>query len=239
MPTAHRIAWSRESGTPSSAGSTRCRDHRPIRGREVPTPAVLRGVLQQLHRRHRVRSRSGRRNRLRPSRSSGWSRLGELDSPFERAVYTMFLVAEVHPFDDGNGRIASDDERRTRRRCAGPASSCQPYSVRTRPGVLIKALSCADDYTADVHRGPAHPCGGRAPTDHCAHLGAEQSHEGCRRRSTHVGTCALPRRTRQAKRHHPPRSEQPDHKRSRVERKRSENPETVPGSCETGTPLGF
>jgi hypothetical protein len=30
----------------------------------------------------------------------------DLIGPFERAVYLMFLVAEVHPFDDGNGRIA-------------------------------------------------------------------------------------------------------------------------------------
>ncbi len=29
-----------------------------------------------------------------------------LETPFSRAVYMMFLVAEVHPFDDGNGRIA-------------------------------------------------------------------------------------------------------------------------------------
>lgn len=29
-----------------------------------------------------------------------------LESPFERAVYMMFLVSEVHPFADGNGRIA-------------------------------------------------------------------------------------------------------------------------------------
>lgn len=29
-----------------------------------------------------------------------------LETPFARAVYMMFLVAEVHPFDDGNGRIA-------------------------------------------------------------------------------------------------------------------------------------
>jgi Fic family protein len=30
----------------------------------------------------------------------------ELVGPFERAVYMMFLIAEVHPFNDGNGRIA-------------------------------------------------------------------------------------------------------------------------------------
>jgi len=29
-----------------------------------------------------------------------------LDAPFQRAVFMMFLVAEVHPFADGNGRIA-------------------------------------------------------------------------------------------------------------------------------------
>jgi len=29
-----------------------------------------------------------------------------LDSPFHRAVYTHFLVSEVHPFEDGNGRLA-------------------------------------------------------------------------------------------------------------------------------------
>ena len=29
-----------------------------------------------------------------------------LDTPFARAVYVMFLVAEVHPFADGNGRVA-------------------------------------------------------------------------------------------------------------------------------------
>lgn len=30
----------------------------------------------------------------------------ELDDPFARAVFMMFLVSEVHPFNDGNGRIA-------------------------------------------------------------------------------------------------------------------------------------
>ncbi|MGH8794634.1 MAG: Fic family protein [Stackebrandtia sp.] len=36
----------------------------------------------------------------------GWEIAGELRSPFSRAVYMMFLVAEIHPFVDGNGRIA-------------------------------------------------------------------------------------------------------------------------------------
>jgi hypothetical protein len=36
----------------------------------------------------------------------GFDLVGEITSPFFRALYMMFLVAEVHPFTDGNGRIA-------------------------------------------------------------------------------------------------------------------------------------
>ncbi|MFP5450726.1 MAG: Fic family protein, partial [Thermoleophilia bacterium] len=36
----------------------------------------------------------------------GFARLAALTDPFQRAVMAMFLIAEVHPFDDGNGRLA-------------------------------------------------------------------------------------------------------------------------------------
>ena len=36
----------------------------------------------------------------------GFALYRSLESPFERAAYMMFLVSEVHPFADGNGRIA-------------------------------------------------------------------------------------------------------------------------------------
>ncbi|MGH3681608.1 MAG: Fic family protein [Natronosporangium sp.] len=36
----------------------------------------------------------------------GFGLRDELPSAFGRAVYMMFLVSEVHPFDDGNGRLA-------------------------------------------------------------------------------------------------------------------------------------
>lgn len=36
----------------------------------------------------------------------GFEMLRSLTEPFKRAVFVMFLVAEVHPFDDGNGRLA-------------------------------------------------------------------------------------------------------------------------------------
>ena len=38
--------------------------------------------------------------------AEGFALYRSLESPFERAVYMMFLVSEVHPFADGNGRIA-------------------------------------------------------------------------------------------------------------------------------------
>lgn len=36
----------------------------------------------------------------------GFDFLQALDDPFQRAVYMMVLISEVHPFADGNGRIA-------------------------------------------------------------------------------------------------------------------------------------
>ena len=36
----------------------------------------------------------------------GFELYQSLDTPFHRAVFVMFLIAEVHPFTDGNGRIA-------------------------------------------------------------------------------------------------------------------------------------
>lgn len=37
---------------------------------------------------------------------AGWEEGQVVDGPFRRAVYLMFLVSEVHPFVDGNGRSA-------------------------------------------------------------------------------------------------------------------------------------
>lgn len=37
---------------------------------------------------------------------AGWEEGQVLTDPFQRAVYMMFLVSEVHPFADGNGRSA-------------------------------------------------------------------------------------------------------------------------------------
>jgi fido (protein-threonine AMPylation protein) len=36
----------------------------------------------------------------------GFAMLSQLKGGFRRGVFAMFLISEVHPFDDGNGRVA-------------------------------------------------------------------------------------------------------------------------------------
>lgn len=36
----------------------------------------------------------------------GYRHYAMLDDPVARAIFMMFLISEVHPFTDGNGRIA-------------------------------------------------------------------------------------------------------------------------------------
>ena len=43
---------------------------------------------------------------VRGTLEQGFALCRSLESPFQRAVYMMFLVSEVHPFADGNGRVA-------------------------------------------------------------------------------------------------------------------------------------
>lgn len=59
----------------------------------------------------RESNRAGQTVFVDPGQVEGTLRQGfdfyrSLESPFARAVYMMFLVSEVHPFADGNGRIA-------------------------------------------------------------------------------------------------------------------------------------
>ena len=89
----------------------------------------------------------------------GFARLDELDSGFERAVYMMFLVAEVHPFDDGNGRIArvmmnSELSLYGENRIIVPTvfrtnylNGLRRMSREDDSSILIKALRYAHDYT--------------------------------------------------------------------------------------------
>ncbi len=85
-----------------------------------------------------------------------------LETPFERAVFMMFLVAEVHPFADGNGRtarimmnaeLAAAGEERivipTVYR-ANYLSALKALSQSSRPEPLIRMLDYAQKWTAAV-----------------------------------------------------------------------------------------
>lgn len=85
-----------------------------------------------------------------------------LESPFARAVFMMLLVSEVHPFADGNGRIArimmnaelvaAGEERiviptiyRSNR-----LSALKPLSQTGHPEPIIRTLDFAQRWTSAV-----------------------------------------------------------------------------------------
>jgi hypothetical protein len=92
----------------------------------------------------------------------GFARLDNLDSGFERAVYAMFLIAEIHPFDDGNGRAArvmmnAELSHYNENRIIVPTVFRTNYLNGLRrlsrdddPSILIKALRYAHDFTNSV-----------------------------------------------------------------------------------------
>ena len=94
---------------------------------------------------------------------AGWEQITELDTAFERAVYVMFLVSEVHPFDDGNGRLArvmmnAELVAGLQSRIIIPTVFRDDYLGGLRrmtrqddPTVLIKTLRFGQDYTAQVN----------------------------------------------------------------------------------------
>lgn len=93
---------------------------------------------------------------------AGFDRLSVLDTGWERAVYMMFLISEVHPFDDGNGRVArimmnAELVASRQARIIVPTVFRDDYlgalrrlSRQDDPSILIKALRYAHDYTASV-----------------------------------------------------------------------------------------
>ena len=92
----------------------------------------------------------------------GFEFLQALDDPFQRAVYMMVLISEVHPFADGNGRIArimmnaelvaSEQERiiiptayRT-----DYLGTLKAFSLNGRTDPLIRMLETAQSYTSRI-----------------------------------------------------------------------------------------
>lgn len=144
----------------------------------APTPEQLLHTLQKHHTTimsHRtdknpgrfktVNNRAGATEFVRPTEvigtlQAGWERVRTLDEPFARAVLAMFVVAEVHPFDDGNGRVArimmntelvAADQARI---IIPPVfrnnylSALRAMTANTNPDALIAVLSFAQRWTA-------------------------------------------------------------------------------------------
>lgn len=93
----------------------------------------------------------------------GFKWLQGLQSPFHRAVYMMFMIAEVHPFSDGNGRcarlmmnaelVAADQARiiipTIFRNNYLTALKALTHYAEALP--LIRALDFAQKYTSLIH----------------------------------------------------------------------------------------
>ncbi len=92
----------------------------------------------------------------------GFELYKSFDTPFQRAVFMMFLVAEVHPFADGNGRIArimmnAELVAKEQQRIIIPTVYRNNYlmalksmSHNRHPEALIRTLDFAQRYTAKV-----------------------------------------------------------------------------------------
>lgn len=94
--------------------------------------------------------------------AQGFDLCRSLESPFQRAVFMKFLVSEVHPFSDGNGRtarimmnveLAAAGEERiivpTVYR-SNYLSALKALSLSGRPEPLIRMLDYAQRWTAAV-----------------------------------------------------------------------------------------
>ncbi len=92
----------------------------------------------------------------------GFELYRSLETPFQRAVFVMFLAAEVHPFADGNGRVArimmnAELAAAGEERIVVPTvfranylSALKALSLNLRPEPLIQALDYAQRWTASV-----------------------------------------------------------------------------------------
>lgn len=95
----------------------------------------------------------------------GFEMLRSLPEPFKRAAFAMFLVAEVHPFDDGNGRVArammnAELVAGLQRRILVPTVYRDDYLLALRalsrqsiPDPLLKMLDYAQAFCAAIDFG--------------------------------------------------------------------------------------
>jgi hypothetical protein len=93
----------------------------------------------------------------------GFAFLQGLGDPFHRAVFMMFLVSEIHPFTDGNGRIArimmnTELLAGGQERIVVPTgyridylTALQALSLSSHPTPLIRMMNYAQQYTHAIN----------------------------------------------------------------------------------------
>jgi Fic family protein len=86
-----------------------------------------------------------------------------IETPFHRAVFMMFLVSEIHPFVDGNGRAArimmnaelvAEDEQRIIIPTVyrnNYLAALKALSQSEKPAPVIRVLDFAQKYTGSIH----------------------------------------------------------------------------------------
>lgn len=92
----------------------------------------------------------------------GWERYEHLPAGFARAVFAMFLVAEVHPFLDGNGHVAraaanAELTAAGQQRVIVPTVYRDDYLQALRalsrnadPTPIVRVMDRAQEWTAEV-----------------------------------------------------------------------------------------
>lgn len=92
--------------------------------------------------------------------NKGFEIYQSIETPLYRAIFMMFLIAEIHPFTDGNGRVArvmmnSDLVIAGEQRIIIPTvyrnnylSALRALSLNQKPDPLIRVLDFAQKYTA-------------------------------------------------------------------------------------------
>lgn len=93
---------------------------------------------------------------------AGWAALERIEDPFARANFVMFMVSEVHPFADGNGRVSrimmnGELERAGQGRIIVPTIMRQEYmsslsaiTNNENPAALRSVLRFAQRYTNQI-----------------------------------------------------------------------------------------
>jgi fido (protein-threonine AMPylation protein) len=151
-----------------------------LRSRAPSSADELESLLRTFHRRimagrpeerpghfKTVPNRAGNTQFVAPSRvrgtlRRGFERYGALRPGFSRAVFVMFLISEVHPFSDGNGRVAralasAELSAAGQQRSMIPIVYRDDYLQALRvmshlesPRALIRTLDRAQDWAAGV-----------------------------------------------------------------------------------------